>query len=96
MTIHTTYTRARAELARLLDDVTENREIVIIERRSGESAALIAADELSSLLETAYLLRSPANAERLLDALGRALKRDGLPIGPDDLRREVGLEPDEA
>ena len=96
MTIHTTYTRARAELARLLDDVTENREIVIIERRGSESAALIAADELSSLLETAYLLRSPTNAERLLDALGRALKRDGLPIEPDDLRREVGLEPEEA
>lgn len=96
MTIHTTYTRARAELARLLDDVTENREIVIIERRGGESAALISADELSSLLETAYLLRSPANAERLLDALGRALKRDGLPLEPDDLRQEVGLEPEEA
>ena len=40
---------------------------------------MIAADELASLTETAYLLRSPQNAERLLSALGRALKNQGTP-----------------
>lgn len=50
---------------------------MIIKRRDGEDVALIAADELSSLIETAYLLRSRANAQRLLDALGRALKHEG-------------------
>ena len=74
MTIHMTYTQARASLAKLLDEVTLNREVVVIQRRGGEDVALISATELSSLLETAYLLRSPRNAERLLSALARALK----------------------
>jgi antitoxin YefM len=92
MTVEITYTQARASLAKLLDAVTEDREIVIIRRRGGEDAALIAAAELSSLMETAYLLRSPANAQRLLEALGRALKNEGQPMTADALRREVGLD----
>ncbi len=74
--LEVSYTKARANLAKLLDETTENREIVIIRRRGKEDVALIAADELSSLVETAYLLRSPANAQRLLSALNRALKRE--------------------
>ncbi len=91
MAVEITYTQARDTLARLLDEVTQNREIVIIKRRGGEDTALIAADELSSLIETAYLLRSPANAKRLLEALGRALKNEGQPLTTDTLRSEVGL-----
>ncbi|MCP9818173.1 hypothetical protein KBZ18_01540 [Synechococcus sp. Cruz-9H2] len=41
-------------------------------RRKGGDLALVAADELEGLLETAHLLRSPRNAERLLSALERA------------------------
>jgi antitoxin YefM len=93
MTIQTTYTQARASLAKLLDQVTHNREVVVIQRRGEEEVALIAASELESLMETAYLLRSPANAERLLTALGRALKDEGEPQSIQDLRGEVGLEP---
>lgn len=92
MTIQTTYTQARAGLANLLDQVTHNREVVIIQRRGKEEVALIAASELQSLMETAYLLRSPANAERLLTALGRALKNEVQPLSVDELRREVHLE----
>jgi antitoxin YefM len=92
MAIEITYTQARASLAKLLDEVTQNREIVIIQRRGSEDAALIAAEELSSLLETAYLLRSPANAERLLGALSQALKNEGRPLSLEELRREVGLD----
>jgi antitoxin YefM len=92
MTIHTTYTQARDGLAKLLDQVTHNREVVVIQRRGEEEVAMIAASELESLMETAYLLRSPANAERLLSALGRALKNDALPMNVDELRREVNLE----
>jgi antitoxin YefM len=76
MTIQTTYTQAREGFAKLLDEVTHNREVVVIQRRGQEDVAMIAADELKSLMETAYLLRSPANAERLLSALGRALKNE--------------------
>ena len=78
MTVETTYSQARQNLADLLDSVTEDREIVIIRRRRGEDAALLAASELVGLMETAHLLRSPANAQRLLEALGRALKGGGL------------------
>ena len=92
MTIQTTYTQARDGLAKLLDQVTHNREVVIIQRRGEEEVAMIAADELQSLMETAYLLRSPANAERLLSALGRSLKNEGLAMSLDELRREAGLE----
>lgn len=92
MTIQTTYTQARDGLAKLLDQVTHNREVVVIQRRGEEDVAMIAADELESLLETAYLLRSPANAGRLLDALGRALKREGIPQTVEELRREAGFE----
>lgn len=92
MTIQTTYTQARDGLAKLLDQVTHNREVVIIQRRGEEEVAMIAASELESLMETAYLLRSPANAGRLLSALGRALKNDGSPQSIEDLRREIGLE----
>jgi antitoxin YefM len=93
MTIQTTYTQARDGLAKLLDQVTHSREIVIIQRRGEEEVAMIAASELTSLMETAYLLRSPANAERLLTALGRALKNEGETLSLEALRREVTLGP---
>lgn len=91
MPIQTTYTHARAQLANLLNEVTDNREVVIIQRRGAEDVAMIAADELTSLLETAHLLRSPANAERLLAALARARQGSGVPQSIADLRHEVGL-----
>ena len=92
MTIHTNYTSARARLASLLNSVTHDREVVVIQRRGEEDVAMIAAAELSSLMETAYLLRSPKNAERLLTALGHALRNEGDALTLDELRREVGLE----
>lgn len=90
MAIETTYTRARASLGALCDAATRDRETVIIRRRGTEDVALIAADELRSLQETAHLLRSPRNAERLLRALGRALERSEKPQGVAELRREAG------
>jgi antitoxin YefM len=96
MTIEFTYSRAREQLATLLDRVTKDREVVIIQRRGGEDVAMIAADELASLTETAYLLRSPQNAERILSALASALKNEGKPQNIDNLRRQVGLEDNEA
>jgi len=92
MTIETTYTQARARFAALLDEVARDREIVIIRRRDAEDVALIAVDELRGLLETAHLLQSPANAERLLTALLRARDGDGHPQELHDLRRAVGLD----
>ena len=54
--------------------------------------ALIAADELVSLQETAHLLRSPTNARRLLAALQRSLAGDVQPQSVAELRTELGLD----
>ena len=92
MTIQTTYTNARSKFASLIDEVTKNREVVIIKRRGSEDVAMIAADELSGLLETAHLLRSPANAQRLMSALDRVRQEIGKPQTIEKLRKEVGFE----
>lgn len=92
MTIETTYTQARAHLASLFDRVTRDQETVIIRRRKGQPVALISADELASLTETAHLLRSPKNAERLLSALARAGRGEGQPETVEELRRDLGLD----
>ena len=88
----TTYTKARANLAKLCNQVAANREIVIINRRGAEDVALVAASELSSLLETAHLLRSPKNAQRLLSALNRAIAQKVKPQSVKKLRQEIGLD----
>ena len=93
MTIQTTYSNARAHLAQLWDEVTQNREIVVITRRGSEDIAMVNASELSSLLETAHLLRSPKNARRLLTALNRAM--DETPMDAEnieELRQELKLD----
>jgi len=84
------YTEARANLATLLDEVASSREPVVIRRRGHADVALVSADELASLQETAHLLRSPANARRLLSALQSALHGEGQALSMDDLRREAG------
>ena len=92
MESQTTYTKARANLATLCDRVVENRDIVIISRRGRGDVALIAADELSSILETLHLLRSPKNANRLLSTLKDAKAKKGKPRSVRSLRREAGLD----
>ena len=92
MSTEISYSNARNNLASLLDQVTDEQEIVVINRRGREDVAMIAASELESLLETAHLLRSPKNAERLLTALRRAQARTQKPSSIDSLREEFGVE----
>jgi antitoxin YefM len=87
-----TYTYVRENLARLLEEVEANREVVIINRRGHEDVALIPAGELDGLVETAHLMRSPKNAERLLTALRSALARKGTAQTVAELRKEFGLK----
>jgi antitoxin YefM len=89
MTIETTYSQARENLASLMDRVTDDRAVVIISRRGGKRVALIDAAEYEGLLETAHLLRSPRNAERLVLALDQASRGEGLAVSVDELRREA-------
>jgi len=77
MSIQTTYSQARQNLAKLLDEVTVNKETVVIKRRGGEGVVMMSESDAASLLETAHLLRSPRNARRIFEALERALKGRG-------------------
>jgi len=87
-----TYTYVRENLARLLEEVEAERDVVIINRRGHEAVALVPAGELESLVETAHLLRSPKNAQRLLTALRRALARKGKVQTVAQLRARLGLK----
>jgi antitoxin YefM len=92
MAIQTTYTKVRTDFAKLWDEVVLNQEIVIISKRGSENVALISASELSSLVETAHLLKSSKNAERLLTALNRAKAQTVPPQTIEEFRQEVGLD----
>lgn len=91
MAMETTYTSARANLAKLCDRVVDDRDAVIIRRRSGRDVALIAADEWSSLMETAHLLSSPRNRARLAKSLRQIAQGRGRVMTVEQLRREVEL-----
>lgn len=92
MTIETTYSQAREQLKSLMDRAVEDREVIVVRRRAGGDVALIAADELESLVETAHLMRSSKNAERLLTALTRARSQSLEPISLTDLQQRVGQD----
>ena len=77
------YTESRARYAEVLDRVTTDREEVVITRAGHEPVVMVSLDDYESLRETAQLMRSPANARRLLDAMerleaGRGQARDML------------------
>jgi antitoxin YefM len=99
MAIETTYTSLRANLATFLDRVTDDREVVVVKRRRGQpDVAIIAADELAGLEGTECLLRSPANARRLAQALAESKANDkrkspGKPAAAalEELRRSARL-----
>jgi len=85
------YSHAREHFADIWNEVEDSRGVAIIERRGHEDMALIPADELASLQETAYLLRSPENAARLLSALRRGRHGRASATNLAALRRELGL-----
>ncbi|HEX2868298.1 MAG TPA: type II toxin-antitoxin system prevent-host-death family antitoxin [Ignavibacteriales bacterium] len=87
-----TYTQARANLAKICNSVTDDQEIVIITRRNAEPVAMISASELSGLIETAHLLRSPKNAERLFSALERAKSKKVKPQSLKEFTAEIKID----
>ncbi len=91
MPIDTTYTSLRQNLASVLNRVVEDQEVVVVRRRRSADVALIPAAELAGLVETAHLLRSGKNAQRLLRALRRAERLEGKPGTLEGLRRGAGL-----
>ncbi len=94
MAIKVSYSHARERLAEIWNQVEGSREMALITRRGHEDMALIPADELACLRETAYLLRSPRNAARLLAALDRARRGKTPPQDLAALRSDLGLNRD--
>ena len=64
-----TYTAARANLASTMNRVCNDHEPLIITRNGEQSVVMISLEDFKALEETAYLLRTPANAQRLLSAV---------------------------
>jgi antitoxin YefM len=89
--VETTYSSLREHLASMMDRVVNDREVVIVHRKRGQKVAMIPADELAGLVETAHLLCSPKNAGCLGDALASAKRGKGKVQSLDKLRRDMGL-----
>lgn len=85
------YSRLRANLKSAMDRVCDDRAPIVVERQAGGDIVLIAREDYESLEETAYLLRSPANARRLLAAAGRAKRARKTFKSVKKLRLETGL-----
>ncbi|MGH3447700.1 MAG: type II toxin-antitoxin system Phd/YefM family antitoxin [Nocardioidaceae bacterium] len=71
------YTESRARYAEVLDGVVNDREEVVITRAGHEPVVIVSLEDFESLRETAYLMRSPTNARRLLDAMERLESASG-------------------
>ncbi|GLY64104.1 type II toxin-antitoxin system Phd/YefM family antitoxin [Amycolatopsis taiwanensis] len=73
------YSESRAKYAETLDSVVNDREEVVITRAGHEPVVIVSLDDYQSLKETAYLLRSPENARRLITAIERLETGGGTP-----------------
>lgn len=91
----TSPTEARNGFFQLLDKVVENHQVFIINRREGENVALIAQSDLTSLVETVYLLRNPANGRRLLDAIAQSKSGEIQPQTIEELKQELAIGSEE-
>jgi antitoxin YefM len=86
-----TYSTARDHLADVWDKTVSTREPVIVSRRGAESIVMLPLEEWEGLQETAHLLRSPANAQRLLAALNRLDSGEGEILSINSLERRSSL-----
>lgn len=75
-----TYSEARHDLKNVMDEACNNHEPVLITRRKGESVVLLSLEDYESIMESEFLLSSPANAKRLIQSLeeSRSGKRTAL------------------
>ncbi len=89
--LFTTTNDVQSNFASWCASALDDREIIVMQSSNGKNLALLAADELESLLETVHLLRSPTNATRLLTALRRAEEEAEQPQTVQELRSSLGL-----
>ena len=84
------YSEARKNLASLMDSVCDDSDVVVITRRKARPVVLMSLDEYNSIQETAYLLRSPANAERLLESIAELQQGKAVPRALANIPEEDG------
>ncbi|KFD21497.1 YefM family antitoxin protein [Tatumella ptyseos ATCC 33301] len=72
------YSEARQNLSATMIQTVEDRSPILITRQNGESCVLMSLEEFNSLEETAYLLRSPKNARRLMDSVDSLKNGNGV------------------
>jgi antitoxin YefM len=80
-----TYTAARQNLARLMDEVSESHSPVIITRQKAESVVMMSLSDFNRIRETAYLLSNPANAGRLRASIADAAQGKLKTVSLDEL-----------
>lgn len=85
------YSKLRANLKAALDRAVEDHEVIVVERAKGGAAVLLSLENYEALNETAYLLRSPANARRLVEANERAKPKRKAFASMKDLKDSIGL-----
>jgi len=88
----TTYSALHANLKQQLDAVCTDHEPLRVERKNGDAVIVIAEADYNGLAETAYLLRSPENARRLLNSLHGDRGADRAFASVDELRAELGVD----
>jgi antitoxin YefM len=64
-----TYTSARGNLAKTMKKVCDDHSPIVITRKSAQPVVMMSLEDFQALEETAYLLRSPKNARRLLESV---------------------------
>ena len=73
-----TYTTVRANLASVMDRVCDDHEALIITRNGEQAVVMLSLEDYKALEETSYLLRTPANAKRLLAAITQLAANNGV------------------
>jgi antitoxin YefM len=69
---HVSYSELRANLASYMDEVSDSRAPLVVTRQNARSVVILAEEEYEGMMETLHLLRSPANAVRLLQSIEEA------------------------
>jgi antitoxin YefM len=88
----TTYSALRSNLKQALDEVCADHEPLRVARKNGESVVVVSETDFNALEETAYLLKSPENARRLLKSIFGDRSKDKSFASVDELRAALGLE----